>query len=103
MPRLQTISKYCVSWRSADNRAVASSAKVGRDLLGPLVGRVHRVSPADGVVVERSLCSKVVDMLDQVLRCHQIGRLSGCQFVQGAVQRAVRRGAVVADDVIDEG
>jgi hypothetical protein len=34
-----------------DDRAVARAAEVRCDLLGPLVGRVHRVRPADGVVV----------------------------------------------------
>ena len=37
--------------RPVDDRAVARAAPVRGDLLGPLVGRVHRVRPADRVVV----------------------------------------------------
>ena len=163
MPRLQNISKYCVSWRSAsvapsneyamltpsigcwatpltavgcgqpggfehgggdvdhvvelranlaargdparpvDDRAVARSAPVRGDLLRPLVGRVHRVRPADREVVVGLRRAEVVDA-----RGHELGRLErrGAVedegLVEAAVDRALGARPVVADDVVDE-
>ena len=84
------------------DQSVAGSAKVRRDLLGPLVRRVHRVRPANGVVVECPRRTQVVDALDQEIRRDQIGRLADGRLVQRADQRAFRGRAVVADDVVDE-
>ena len=43
-----------------DDQAVARAAEVGGDLLGPLERRVHRVRPADRVVVERRRPAELV-------------------------------------------
>jgi hypothetical protein len=48
--------------RPVDDGAVARSAPVRGDLLRPLVGRVHRVRPADREVVVGLRCAKVIDM-----------------------------------------
>ena len=85
------------------DRAVARAAPVRRDLLGPLVGRVHRVRPAHRVVVVGLRPAELVD-----LRRQELGRLDAGQAVQrrhlveAAVGRAFGRGAVVADDVVDQ-
>ena len=50
--------------RPVDDRAVAGAAPVRGDLLGPLVGRVHRVRPADGVVVVGLGPAELVEPLD---------------------------------------
>ena len=89
--------------RPMDDRAVPRAAPVRRDLLGPLVGRVHRVSPAHRVVVVGVRAAELVD-----LRLQELGRLERAHAVQrghlveAAVGRAFGRGAVVADDQIDQ-
>ena len=86
-----------------DDGAVARAAPVGGDLLGPLVRRVHGVRPAHGVVVVGLRPAEFVDPLRQVL-----GRLKGLQaveiahLVEAPVDPTLGRGAVVADDVVDE-
>ena len=83
--------------------AVACAAPVRGHLLGPLVGRVHRVRPADRVVVVGLGGAELVDSLG-----HELGRLDPCRAVESdhLVERALRsslgRGAVVADDVVDQ-
>ena len=59
------------------DRAIPGTAPMGGDLLRPLVGRVHRVSPPDCVVVERIGRAEVVDPRDHVL-----GRLDPERAVQ---------------------
>ena len=54
--------------RPVHDRAVARAAPVRRDLLRPLVRRVHRVRPADGVVVVGRGGAEVVDLGDHELR-----------------------------------
>ena len=89
--------------RPVHDRPVAGSAPMRRDLLRPLVRRVQRVRPADGVVVVRLGRAEVLDPGD-----HELGRLEpgravqDDELVEAAVRRAFRRGAVVADDVVDE-
>ena len=89
--------------RPVDDRAVARAAPVRGDLLGPLVGGVHRVRPAHRVVVVGLRARRVCRACHQELR-----RLEGCQAVEvghlvvRAVERALGRGAVVADDVVDQ-
>ena len=56
--------------RPVDDRAVAGAAPVRGDLLGPLVRRVHRVRPADRVVVVGLGRAELVDP-----RRHELGRL----------------------------
>ncbi len=48
--------------RPVDDRAVAGAAEVRGDLLGPLVRRVHRVRPADRVVVVGLRPAELVDL-----------------------------------------
>ena len=50
------------------DRAVARPAEVRGDLLGPLVRRVHRVRPADRVVVVGVRAAELVEPLDHELR-----------------------------------
>ena len=89
--------------RPVHDRPVARAAPVRRDLLRPLVRRVHRVRPADRVVVVGVRRAEVVDPGD-----HELGRLEperavqDDELVEAAVRRAFGRGAVVADDVVDE-
>ena len=54
--------------RPVDDRPVARAAPVRRHLLGPLIGRVHGVRPAHGVVVVGFWTAKLVDPLRQELR-----------------------------------
>src|ERR1700674_2922820 len=49
-----------------DHEIVARAAEVRRYLLGPLEGRVHGMSPANRIVVERHRATEVVHM------CHQL-------------------------------
>jgi hypothetical protein len=87
-----------------DDGAVAGPAPVGGDLLGPLIRDVHGMGPADRVVVVGLRGPELVDPCG-----HELGRLDvggaveGEQLVEGAVQGAFGRGAVVADDQIDQG
>ena len=86
-----------------DDGAVARAAPVGGDLLGPLVGGVHGVRPAHGVVVVGFRPAEFVDPLREVL-----GRLEGLQLVEvahlveGPVDPTLGRGAVVTDNVVNE-
>ena len=89
--------------RPVHDRAVAGATPVRGDLLGPLVRRAHRPRPADRVVVVG------VDGAELVLhRGHELRRLDGGEtvevghLVERAVDGALGRGAVVADDVVDE-
>ena len=89
--------------RPVDDRAVARAAPVRGDLLRPLVRRAHRVRPADGVVVVGVGAAEVVEPLHHELRrLERGGAVEVDHLVVGAVQRALGRGAVVADDVVDE-
>ena len=89
--------------RPVHDRPVARAAPVGRDLLGPLIGRVHRVRPADRVVVVGLRSTEEVD-----LRLQELGSLERAHavedrhLVEAAVRRALGRRAVVADDQVDE-
>ena len=89
--------------RPVDDRAVARAAPVRGDLLRPLVGRVHRVRPADRVVVVRLRRAEVVDALGHELdRLEPERAVQDDQLVEAAVRRALGRGAVVADDHVDQ-
>ena len=83
--------------------AVARSAPVRGDLLGPLVRRVHGVRPAHRVVIVGLRPAELVEPRHQ-----EFGRLDGGRpvevdhLVERAVERALGRRAVVADDVIDQ-
>ena len=91
------------SVRPVHDGTVARSAPVRSDLLGPLVRRIHRVSPADSVVVVGLRSAELVDARVQELRrLDGRGAVEVDHLVEGAVQRAFGRRAVVSDDVVDE-
>ena len=89
--------------RPVHDRAVARAAPVRGDLLGPLIRGVHRVRPADRVVVVGVRSAELVDLalheLDRLDRGHAVQHR---HLVEAAVQRSFGRGAVVADDVEDQ-
>ena len=73
------------------------------NLLGPLIRRVHRVRPADRIVI---VCLRSAELVD--LGLEKVGRLDACnsvqheQLVEAAVRRSFGRRSVVADDVVDQ-
>ena len=89
--------------RPVDDGAVAGAAPVRGDLLGPLVRRVHRVRPADGVVVVRLGSTELVDPRREVFgRLERLQTVEVAHLVVAAVERSFGGGAVVAGDVVDE-
>src|SRR5215467_8620398 len=86
-----------------DNCTVAGAAPVRRDLLGPLIRGVHRVRPADRVVIVRFGTAEFVDTSGQkgggLKRSKAI---EGEHFIEATLQSAFARGSVVADNVIDQ-
>ena len=85
------------------DRAVPRPTPVGGDLLRPLVGRVHRVRPADRVVVVGVGRAEVVDLRDhEFRRLEAESAVQDHELVEAPGRRALGRGAVVADDVVDE-
>ncbi len=75
-----------------------------RHLLGPLIGRVHRQRPANGVVVVRVRGSESPDVVDQELVGLDLGHTVEIgHLVEGAADRPLGRSPVVTDDVEDEG
>ena len=89
--------------RPVHDGPVAGATPVRRHLLGPLERRVHRMRPTDRVVVVRRRGPELVH-----LRQHELRRLQRRHavevghLVEGAVQRSLGGGAVVADDVVHE-
>ena len=93
--------------RPGDDRAVAGAAPVRGNLLGPLVGGVHGVRPADRIVVVGFRRAEFVDVLAHVLGRHQCydfrrGAVERDHLVEAALGRALGAGPVVADDVVDQ-
>ena len=90
--------------RPADDRAVAGAAPVRGDLLGPLVGRVHRVGPADRVVVVGLGRPELVDAATAMnsVVSRPPAPLRTISSLKRAVRRALGRRAVVADDHVDQ-
>ena len=89
--------------RPMNDGSVPGPAKVRRDLLGPLVGRVHGVGPADRIVVVGLRAAELVEPLRQILgRLHGLQAIEVAHLVKAAVDRSLGRGAVVTDDVEDE-
>ena len=85
------------------DRAVAGAAEVRRHLLGPLIGRVHRVRPAHGVVVVGVRPAEVVDLAHEEFgRLERAHAVEHRHLVEAAVRRAFGGGAVVAEDVVDQ-
>ena len=82
---------------------VARAAQVRGDLLGPLVGRIHGVRPAHGIVVVGFRTAQLVQPRHQELGGLQRGRaIEIDHLVVGAVQRALGGRTIVADDVVDQ-
>lgn len=89
--------------RPAHDRSVAGAAPVRGHLLGPLIRGVHRVCPADGVVVVGVGGAEVVDVLDHVvLGFEMIHVVDDEALVGGALHGSLGGRAVVADDDVDE-
>ncbi|CAB4713163.1 unannotated protein [freshwater metagenome] len=88
--------------RPVHDEAVAGAAVVGGDLLGPLVGRVHGQCPADVVVRVRRRPADVVELLEDAVG--RVGQAVETQhLVERALDAALAGGAVVAEDVEDDG
>ena len=86
------------------NGAVAGAAPVRGHLLGPLIRRAQGVCPADRVVVVGLRRAEVIDLGQQELGGFDFRHaVQHRHLVEGAVQGAFGRGAVVADDVVDQG
>ena len=104
MMELPAALAFCLDpFRPLDNRAVARAAPVRCHLLRPLIGRVHRVRPADSVVVVGIRAAKLVKPGAKELWRFERGHSVEIQhFVERAVQRALGRCAVIADDQINE-
>ena len=89
--------------RPMHDHPVARAAPVRCDLLRPLIRGVHRVRPADGVVIVRFRATQFVDptrhQFDRFKRGQSIERNA---FIESAFKRTLARGPVVTDDVIDE-
>ena len=89
--------------RPVGDHPVAGAAEVGGHLLGPLVRSVHRMGPADRVVVVGVRPAEVVQPRGQELRCLDgRGAVEVDHLVEGPVEGALGRGAVVPDDVVDQ-
>ena len=87
----------------AHDGGVARAAPVRGDLLGPLIRRAQRVRPADRVVRVGPRGADAVDVLAHEVDGLEVGAAVGPGHrVEGADDRAFRRGAVVADDVVDD-
>ena len=82
---------------------VAGAAPVRSDLLGPLERGAVRPRPPDGVVVVRARRTQLVELGDQELRGLERGHpVEVGHLVERPVDRPFGRGAVVADDVVDD-
>src|SRR3954454_1321635 len=85
------------------DRAISGPPPVRGDLLCPLIGRIHRMRPADREVVIGLGRSELLDP-----RCHELRRLQlwgaveDDVLVEGALDRSLCTGTVVPDDVVDE-
>ena len=89
--------------RPVDNGPVARAAPVRGDLFGPLVGRVHGVRPAHGVVVVGLGPAEFVEPRREILRrFERLQAVEVAHLVVAAVEAALGRGPVVADDVVHE-
>ena len=86
--------------RPVHDHAVPRAAPVRRHLLGPLIGCVHRVRPADGVVIVGFRPAQLVQSRDEEFgRFERFGTVEVDHLVEGAAERALGRCAVVTDDV----
>ena len=90
--------------RPVHDRPVAGAAKMGSDLLGPLVRSIHRVRPADRVVVVGFRAAELVETRGKILRRFEVPIAGDRHYlIKGALERAFGRRAIVTDDDVDEG
>ena len=83
--------------------AVAGAAPVRGHLLGPLVRRAHRVGPAHRVVVVGAGRAELGRLgAQEVRRLQHAQAVEVDRLVEAALGGALGRGAVVADDVVDQ-
>ena len=83
--------------------AVARPAPVRGHLLGPLIRRVHRPRPAHRVVAVGAFAAELVELGHQEFGCLEVGHaVEVGHLVERALQRALRRSAVIADDDVDQ-
>jgi len=104
---MKLASDFCLgldSPRPMHDRAVSRTSEVGCHLFCPLQWCIHRMRPAHRVVVERLSAAEIVEMGDQ-----ELWRLQVCEtreanhLVECALERSFSRGAIVADDHVDQG
>ena len=89
--------------RPVHDGSVARPSPVPRDLLRPLIRRVHRARPANRIVVVGGRRAELIDA-----RRHELGGLQGGgsvehhQLVERPLVGALGARAIVTDDVVDE-
>ena len=89
--------------RPVHDGPVAGAAPVRGDLFGPLERGVHRPRPADRVVVVGARRAELVHLAQQELGSLKRGHpVEVRHLVEGAVDGALGRRPVVADDVVDD-
>ena len=88
--------------RPRDHQRVAHAAEVRGDLLAPLERRVHRPGPADREVVVGLRPADLVEVLQHERRRRARRPPSAAISLNEPYERALHRGAVVADDAEDE-
>src|SRR5450631_33372 len=83
------------------DHAVPGTAEVRGNLLGPLERRIHRVGPADWVVIE---CSGTAEFVHAAQNLFEILRngVEERHFVEQALWSAFSARAVIALDVYDQ-
>ena len=85
------------------NRAVAGASEVRCHLLGPLIWRVQCMRPAHSVVVVCLHTAQLIQPLGEKLGGFQLRKARKWgHLVVTALERALGRRAVVADDQVDE-
>src|SRR5713226_3148262 len=84
-----------------DDHAVASTAEVRGNLLGPLERRVHRMGPTDRVVIERRWATEFIHAAHDFVEIFRNGVEKG-HLVEQALWSAFGARAVISLDVDDK-
>src|SRR6266705_6547027 len=84
-----------------DDHAVASTAEVRGNLLGPLEWRVHRVRPTDRVVIERRWATELIHAAHDFFEIFGNSVEKG-HFIEQALWSALSARAVISLDVDDQ-
>jgi hypothetical protein len=87
--------------RPGDHEAIAGAAEMAGDLFGPREGRVHRMRPADRVMVEGGRPAQLVHAALDFLEVFGRGVEEG-HLVEQALMAALGTGTVVALDINDQ-